>query len=558
MERVVQHDEAAQCVGESATGGVCSRRVAGSLSESVITLRATGHLCHIIKGNEMYNPIGCYRRLRVYEVACVLGKLMPPRTEQEWAHINWLERLSSDELDRVITRIRLEKTILPAFKNVSHLRQEKYSKNLEFLWERLKPEAERRATFAVRVMPKVRDDISKVLDDHNLKFLFIKGASMDDYPNGYTRQLNDLDIVFEGWEQLFDAVRVLALHGAQIKTEVEPPWFTRLVSTHDSLPEISAHIRMTIQQDERHIGIDIHQSPLPIGAIGELALFLAPYTSAEQVPVPRPEDRLLIMIAHAFNEGFFIAKDFNDAYAIVERRTVDFDWDYLLTRVRSMSLLFAAHLLIDKLHEIYPSLSLPAEAFKYHLTKKDKFNLGTFRFSTWAGTTLMKPILHNPLLNKPWIEEEAGLSLRDYFQYITHALRHAILVTRAGDSRIASHLFNDRRSVLFPRVIKGLVIYLVPIMHVAESIDEAKLRYIVTMLHDEIDVASFISIASNLPTTRLGNKTILLRLYDLDIVFTPVDIYIASSTRYFSEAAIERADLAFAEISRLLYLLSMK
>lgn len=487
-------------------------------------------------------------RIRIRNLVRELGKTIPPtRSSQmlELARGSWNTRA----LAGLHREVRWEKVVMQAYHNACILSQQQMTEPFRYLLGALKEDYEKRRVFAERVMPSVREQVTRILQQAGVDFLFIKGASfLEGYPHGYLRQSNDLDMLFETLDGLLLAAQVLKKHGYHHAGAADTPWLMRVSSSNESEMRIAGQINIKCQKSNHSVLLDLHTTPFVVGPTGMLECNLWDRARARHANIPTPEDRLLILIAHAANHGYFILKDFNDIYALVAQHGDSFQWDYVCRCVQRSTLSYAAHYALSVVDAEYEDSCVPQEVLGILNQSKEVVCSRAIRLTStsskkWrSGAESLMYTLHTLAFEKA--RYGVGSGLKKAIEYLCWAFSLYSMQRTVGDLPIARSLLRSNRSLLFPAPRRGPQIPLVRAVEVCDCLPEHKLR---TCLQRALSVIGTADTGDErgqlLEAKPVGHSMVFLRLGEAEAVLTPIDLFIPTDDGIFTEAdiaAVER------------------
>ncbi len=296
---------------------------------------------------------------RFGQLIWLLGKNKPLSSAQEQQVFQLATKYSwtRENLSFLHKRIRQEKVVSMVYHNLAALQQRETIPLLHDLAEVLREGNEQHGRFATQVMPEIRQEIIRILEERGLPFLFLKGSSLEAYSHGYTRQLNDVDLFLQTWDDFFQAAQALQQKGYRLSDQFETPWISSIAL--DQAHHLICHFDLVRTQDEYTVSLDLHTSPFLVGPTGMLHCKIWERSPGQASHLPTPEDQLLISIAHATNHGYFLMKDLNDAYAILQRHQETFDWDYFCLCAEQSHIAYAASFVLTTLHQEYDASLIP-------------------------------------------------------------------------------------------------------------------------------------------------------------------------------------------------------
>ena len=455
---------------------------------------------------------------------------------------------NNNTLARLHQEIRLEKAILQVYHNACLLNQQQETKALRYLIDALQEEYEKRCDFSERVMPSARAEVVHILQQAGVDFLFIKGSSLQAYPHGYHRQMNDLDLIVETWNDLFLAAQALEAQGYQHSEAWQSPWIIRVSSRGRPEAQMAGQLFLVRYDGDHVVELDLHSAPLVIGSTGTLACDMWERARAQRLTVPTPEDKLLILVAHAANHGYFLIKDFNDVYAILDRHNETFDWEYFCRCTRQSSLSYAAHYVLKRVRLEYVKEYVPERVLDALRQSKETTcaaviaitSQSSKRWGSWAEKIMCT--LHALAFERP----RHGLtsSLRKAMAYLGWLFRFSILQGAPGDYSIVQRLLHSNKGQLFPFPRRGQQLLMIPAALVCDNFSPEQLAMCLAITPDALQqVIACEEEKELLEVKPVGHTTLFLRLGAAEAILTPIDLFIPTQDAIFTEpqvAALEK------------------
>lgn len=474
----------------------------------------------------------------VDDLVAIIGRNQPITAVSQAISLAQSEAWTAEAQAQLVERVRLEKVVMQAYANALSLQTQQPTALMSGLLDALQADYEHRRHFTDTIMPGVRQQITQILAEAGVRFLFIKGSSLAEYPHEHRRQMNDLDLMLADWNSLFEAAAALQQHGYEFcEVSEEVPWIMRIAATGDLATQMVGHFTMVRFEGEQEIAIDLHTMPFMVGECGPLASDM--WRRATGL-TPTPEDKLLILIAHAANHGYFLRKDLNDAYALLRAPETLFDWDYFEACIRRSSLDFAALYALEKLESDYGLFRAP-DAVKMRLARhNERWCLAGLRWIsargrqqfTWASRaqvalyTFAYEQARRGLWRGAWAA--AGYGRR----WLRFAILQEGLWGGVGDNEFVRHRLHVRRAWLFPEPPLGRQLFIVPATAVCDDLDEGRLAGCRQMpsplLADRLRRAR--------PTVAfqsVGSQTLFVRLDSAEIIITPVGIFVPTADAVF-------------------------
>jgi hypothetical protein len=471
-----------------------------------------------------------------------LGKNVPPATRaNEIIDLTKDRYWNHNRLAKLRREIQLEKVTLQAYRNASLLNQQQETKALRHLMDALQEEYEKRCAFSERVMPRVRVEVVHILEQADVNFLFIKGSSLEAYPHGYLRQMNDLDLIVETWDDLFLAARALEAQGYQHAETLHSPWVMRISSSGKPETQMVGRLFLARHEGDHLIELDLHLAPFAIASTGVLVCDMWERAQAQRSTIPTPEDKLLVLLAHAANHGYFLIKDFNDVYTVLEWHKETFDWDYFCRCVQKSTLSYAAHHVLKHVRQEYAKECVPEQVLD--TLQQSKETTCAVAIAVTSKTSKEKP-------RRRWIErlmhtlhtlafERAnhGLAsgLRKVMEFLGWSFRLSILQGRAGDHSIVQRLLHSTKSQLFPSPRRGQQLAIVSAAEICGDFSQEQRAKCLQIPPDAFREAMDSGKEKSLLEVKpVGRTTLFLRLGSAEAVLTPIDLFIPTQDAVFT------------------------
>lgn len=460
------------------------------------------------------------------------------------------ERLTA----RLAEAIRVNRVILPAYRNAEVACSPGDCHLLSNLMSNLQPSYERRRRHLEEVIPFVREDIQRILHDSRIRFMFIKGAGLEKYPQGYLRQMNDLDLITETLDELFVAARILVERGHRHNLNdalfQEASWMNRYLLDGNGHAELVGHLSIQYKRGNSLTKLDLHSAPYGIGPLATITSDMWERARALNSVVPTVEDQLLLVVGHAVSEGYFLIKDFNDAFAILSRTESYFDWDYFYQCIVQSDLAFAANYLFERLARDYPGELVPEQVItklrrERTLVRSTVISLSSSGDSPsrWGLRGIALPALQAAAVGEAKRSRVYGY--RKALAYTGWELRHRLLQSSFGDHKLLQHLFAYSGSSLFPSPTRGQLVYLVPILEIVDLSKTASgnaLHILNRTLRTPIEL-ELRARKMGIKVKTMGDTVAFLSLDSADAVLTPVDLFAATRDGVFDDAKVSALEV---------------
>jgi len=448
-------------------------------------------------------------------------------------------------VDELVRQIRQEKVIPQVYRNACLLNEQQGSAILHSLVDSLRDEYERRSGFSRDIVPLIRTEITHILEQADIDFLFIKGSSLEAYPYGYLRQMNDFDLILENWNGFLLAVRALAAQGYSLAaTETEAPWMTRLTCSGSMDAQLVGHITLIRYEYNRRIYLDVHCAPFQVGPTGMLMCDLWERLDAQGTTIPTPEDKLLILVAHAVNHGYFLIKDLNDVYAVLHKHKDTFDWHYFCRCIRQSNLSYAANYVLHRVKREYSHECVP----RWVLNATERIEERIQALVIVATTDSVK--------KGPWAEKliypfhtlafERGryglpMAVRSAAQYLWWTFRLSILqanmIGPIGDHPAVRSLLHSSKSNLFPAPRRGQQLVIVPLEAICDEISREQIDAC-TRMTSATWGKLLVQGKSLIEFTAAGPLAVFLRMGRAEVLSTPIGLFVPTEDAVFTEPEV--------------------
>lgn len=493
------------------------------------------------------------------EVIKTLGRVLPV----DMGVIEAARDLKWDraQIKQAHAAFQAQKVVLQAYQNAVACSQQREVPFLQALCEELQEEQERHILFTRSIVPALKAELTAVLDQAHIPFLFIKGSSLETYPGDYLRQMNDLDFMVRNWDDCFRAARCLTEHGFSHRENlVETPWITlATMEGSQSAGRMIAHLNLTRGQDVEEVSIDLHAFPFMVGPTGVLFHDVWERLKDEYTHIPPPEDKLLILIAHATNHGYVLLKDLNDIYAILHEHGSAFDWDYCGKCIRQSMLAEMAFYCLQRVRTEYNEQHIPASILA-ELRKQQKgyytkaLALASGRLDDKRQDTAEKVIhtLHTYLFERKQRGGMAGIQMlaRYYMVLVRLVLLQSNALGPLKQWSVVQRTLRSKKPCLFPELKRGQQMVILPVTEVSETITEEQIA-LATNLSIETLLQEYQKQPSQLHIRPIGEQTLAVMYGHAEILVTPLEIYIPTHDGIFTEDVIEDLEHLVAQFFEL-------
>lgn len=485
---------------------------------------------------------------RLRKLVCGLGKNIPPTTTaNDILDLAQDARWSDKTLARLHREIQLEKVVMQAYDNACLLNQQQETRVLRYLIDAFREEYEKRRSFAEGVIPSVRAEVTRILEQAGVNFLFIKGSSLEGYPHRYCRQMNDLDLIVERWDDLFLAARALERYGYNHIEVPDTPWIMRILPSGSLEAQMVGQINLTRHEGEHFIALDVHTAPFVIGLTGLLECDMWERARPQRSTVPTPEDKLLILVAHAANHGFFLIKDYNDVYAMLERHKDAFDWDYFCRCVQQSTLSYAAYYVLKRVRQEYAKECVPGQVLDVLQQSKETICAAAIaitsqkskKWQPWAERVMYT--LHALAFER--VNYGLASGLKKAVEYLWLSFRFSILqgeglVGAIGEYPIVQRLLHSNRNLIFPSLRRGQQLLIVPAAAVCDDLGQEQLATCLQATPEALQEAIAGERDGPLEIKPVGRSTVFVRLGAAEAILAPIDLFVPTQDAVFTESEV--------------------
>ena len=157
-----------------------------------------------------------------------------------------------------------------------------------------------------------------VLSECGVEFLFLKGMVVDSLYKQSWRAMADIDILVKDLDRAEKAL-------FEAGYELDDLW----AASNGAFGV--ANLYCIARKDK----IDLHFGEYPVHSLGAFHLPLWERMILNEFPTLSYEDNLLVLVSHVFNHGFYIMRDINDVYVMVQK---ELDWTYIMQRAKELRL----------------------------------------------------------------------------------------------------------------------------------------------------------------------------------------------------------------------------
>lgn len=497
---------------------------------------------------------------KLRKLVCGLGKNIPPTTTaNDILDLAQGARWSDETLAKLHREIQLEKVVMQAYDNACLLNQQQETRVLRYLIDALREEYEKRRSFTEVVIPSVRAEATRILEQAGVNFLFIKGSSLEGYPHRYCRQMNDLDLIVERWDDLFLAAQALEAHGYSHITEgirlpefilveaIDTPWIMRLLPSGSLEAQMVGQVNLARHEGDHIVALDVHTTPFVVGSTGLLECDMWERARAQRSTLPMPEDKLLILVAHAANHGYFLIKDCNDVYAILERHKDVFDWDYFCRCVQQSTLSYAAYYILKRVRQEYAKECVPGQALNTLRRSREMIcaaaiavtSQSSKKWQPWAERVMYT--LHALAFEGANYGLASGL--KKAVEYLWRSFQFSVLqgeglVGAIGEHPIVQQLLHPERNLIFPFPRRGQQILIVPAAAICDDLGQEQLATCLQTTPAAFQEAIAGERDGPLEVKPVGRSTAFLRLGSAEAVLTPIDLFIPTQDAVFTESEV--------------------
>lgn len=175
--------------------------------------------------------------------------------------------------------------------------------------------------------------VADFLSQHGIDFLFIKGIVVDSLYTKSWRAMADIDILVEDFQ---GAKEVFLEHG----------YFLDEMWNGNNEQFGAANLYCA----ERKAKVDLHFGEYPVHSLGTFHLPLKERCIQGEIPTISYEDNLLVLASHIFNHGFYLMRDINDAYVMLQK---ELDWKYIVESAKNLRLKEVLYVLLKAASSMY-------------------------------------------------------------------------------------------------------------------------------------------------------------------------------------------------------------
>lgn len=174
--------------------------------------------------------------------------------------------------------------------------------------------------------------VGDVLSHQGISFLFLKGLAVDSQYQGSWRAMADIDVLVKDFEPAQKSL-------SGIGYILDDMW----TAEQGRFGVGNLYCR------ERKTKIDLHFGEYPVHSLGSFHLPVWERCRPGE-PVTSLEDTLLVLAAHVFNHGFYLMRDINDVYVILQN---ELDWQYVTQNAKAYHLEKPLSMLLKAAASVY-------------------------------------------------------------------------------------------------------------------------------------------------------------------------------------------------------------
>ncbi len=245
----------------------------------------------------------------LHEVAAIVSKIALSEEEQKVIS-SQVNSWNTEKWKSLFKRAQVEVVVPQVYKNLS---------NLEVnppIWNDIKALYYKAWVHKQNLLSESRK-VADLFSHQGIPFLFLKGLAVDSLYHESWRAMADIDVLVKDAEI---ARRSLS----EIGYILDDMW----------VAEQGRFGVANLYCLERKTKIDLHFGEYPVHSLGSFHLPIwkrsIPGRSAMSY-----EDTLLVLAAHVFNHGFYLMRDINDVYLILQN---ELDWQYMTENAQTLHL----------------------------------------------------------------------------------------------------------------------------------------------------------------------------------------------------------------------------
>lgn len=246
----------------------------------------------------------------VHDVAAILSKIELSEPEQKDI-CSRLKPWGTNRWKSLYKRAKNEVVIPQIYKNLQ------YMEETPPLWNQVKASYYNAWIHKQNLLSESKN-VASALSQHSVEFLFLKGMAVDNLYKTTWRAMADIDILVEDFTSAKESL-------SEIGYTVDDMW----AGCQGKFGVANLYCL------ERKTKVDLHFGEYPVHSLGSFHLPLWKRKRQGEVPCISYEDSMLALASHVFNHGFYLMRDINDVYVILQE---ELDWQYIRTQAHHFHL----------------------------------------------------------------------------------------------------------------------------------------------------------------------------------------------------------------------------
>jgi hypothetical protein len=245
----------------------------------------------------------------LHDVAATVSKITLSEEEQETIS-TCVKRWTTSQWKSLYKRAQREVVIPQVYTNLQYLEEPP-------LWNQVKASYYNAWVHKQNLLSESKR-VAALFLQHNVEFLFLKGMVLDNLYRPTWRAMADIDILVKDFTHAKESL-------SEIDYILDDMWTA-------NQGEFGVANLYCV---ERKTKIDLHFGEYPVHSLGSFHLPLWERKRGGEIPMLSYEDNLLVLASHVFNHGFYLMRDINDTYVMLQE---NLDWQYVTTRAQELSL----------------------------------------------------------------------------------------------------------------------------------------------------------------------------------------------------------------------------
>lgn len=236
----------------------------------------------------------------VHDVAAIASKITLSEQEQT-AVFNQVNSWNTEKWKSLFKRAQVEVVIPQVYSNLNNLEVK------PSLWNNIKALYYNAWVHKQNLLSESKK-VADLFSHRGVAFLFLKGLVVDSLYQGSWRAMADIDVLVKD----FDGARKSL---SEVGYILDNMWAA----------EQGEFGVADLYCLERKTKIDLHFGEYPVHSLGSFHLPVWERRTPGE-PAMSYEDTLLVLAAHVFNHGFYLMRDINDVYVMLQK---ELDWQYI-------------------------------------------------------------------------------------------------------------------------------------------------------------------------------------------------------------------------------------